>query len=136
MAVTRTRAALSVDHESLDAAHVTELLSVAPTESYEVGDPYARNTLRRTRSHWGLESPAVVDSSLEDQVRALLDVVLGRRDAVTQLSREGYRLTWTCFVEEHDGDGAVSLSSGLLGDLGVLPIDLWFDTYADSPTGA
>jgi hypothetical protein len=132
MAVTRTRASLAIQHDALAAHHVTDVLGIAPTESFEVGDAYARDMLTRDHSHWSLESPAPVDAPLEQQLRALLDVVAPTRAGLAMLAREDYRLTWTCFVEEDHGDGAVSLSSGLLAELGSLPVDLWFDSYADS----
>jgi hypothetical protein len=135
MAVIRTRAALAVQHDSRTAAHVTATLGLEPTESFEAGDPYARDTLTRAHSHWSLESPAG-DASLEEQLRALLDLVRPVGSALAALAAEGYRLTWTCFIEEHDGDGAVSLSSALLRDLGELPVDLWLDSFADTePSG-
>jgi len=52
--------------------------------------------------------------------------------ALRELRHDGYRLTWTCYVEEHDGDAAISLSAAILNDLGTLPIDLWVDTFADA----
>jgi hypothetical protein len=131
MAVTRTRAALAVQHEQLGAAAVTEALGLAATDSFEIGDPYARDTLVRAHSHWSLESPSD-SSSLEEQLKALHDVVASRRDALDALSAQGYSLTWTCFVEEDSGDGSWSLSSSLLRDLGALPVDLWVDSYADT----
>jgi hypothetical protein len=131
MAVTRTRAALAVQHERLGAAAVAEALGLAATDSFEIGDAYARDTLVRAHSHWSLESPS--DSpSLEPQLRALYEVVSPRRDALEGLSAQGYSLTWTCFVEEDSGDGAVSLSAAMLRDLGTLPVDLWVDSYADT----
>jgi len=45
-------------------------------------------------------------------------------------------LTWTCFVEEESGDGAVSLSAALLRDLGSLPVDLWIDCFSDTEPSA
>jgi len=43
MAVTRTRAALAVQHEQLAAAHVTAVLGLEPTDFFEIGDRYARH---------------------------------------------------------------------------------------------
>lgn len=131
MAVTGIRASLAVQHDSLTAAHVSEVLGIAPSESFELGDPYARETLAREHSHWALDSP--VDGDLETQLRALLDRLAPLHLALRGLRGEGYRLTWTCYVQEHDGDGVVSLSAALLNDLGTLPVDLWLDTYADTP---
>jgi hypothetical protein len=131
MAVTRTRAALAVQHEQLAAAHVTAVLGLEPTDVFEIGDRYARDTLSRAHSHWSLESPSE-DPSLERQLRTLHDVVAARADALRSLSAQGYALTWTCFVEEESGDGAVSLSASLLRDLGSLPVDLWIDSFADT----
>ena len=134
MAVTRTRAALAVQHESLGAQHVTDMLGIAPTESFEVGDAYARDSRRREHSHWALDSPADPDTaSLDDQLRVLLDRALPLRTQLQALRDEGYRLVWTCYVEECDGDGTVMLSSDLLRDLGALPVDLWVESYADTP---
>jgi len=131
MAVTRTRAALAVQHATLSAAHVTDVLGLAPTESFDTGDAYARDTRTRTHSAWSLESPSD-DPSLEVQLRALLDLVDSRGPALRALAAQGFQLTWTCWVEEADGDGAWSLTSALLRDLGALPVDLWFDSYADT----
>ena len=134
MAVTRTRAALAVQHESLAAQHVTDVLGVVPTESFEVGDAYARDSRRRAHSHWALDSPADPDTaSLDEQLRTLLDLVFPLRAQLQALRDEGYRLVWTCYVEECDGDGTVMLSSDLLRDLGALPVDLWVESYADTP---
>jgi hypothetical protein len=35
-------------------------------------------------------------------------------------------------VENHDGDGAFTLSAALVNDLGTFPADLWIDAYADT----
>ena len=56
--VIRTRASLAVQHDSLGAAHVSEVLGVAPTESFEIGEEFARGTRVRAHSHWALDSPA------------------------------------------------------------------------------
>jgi hypothetical protein len=130
MAVIRTRAALALQHESLGAAHVSETLGVEPTESFEIGDTFAHGTRVHEHSHWALDSPA--DGDLEIQLRALLDRLAPLHLALRELRHEGYRLTWTCYVEEHDGDAAISLSAAILNDLGTLPIDLWVDTFADA----
>lgn len=135
MAVTRTRAALAIQHESLGAQHVTEVLGMAPTESFEPGDPYARGSRRREHSHWALDSPADPDTaSLDEQLRVLADRLRPLAGRLQQLRDEGYRLVWTCYVEECDGDGAVMLSSGLLRDIAELPVDLWLESYADTPS--
>jgi hypothetical protein len=134
MAVIAARASLAVQHESRGIQRVTEVLGVTPTESFEAGEPYARGSRTREHSHWALDSP--VDGELEEQLRALLDRFLPHREALELLRREGYRLAWTCYVEECDGDGAVALSSDLLRDLGAVPVDLWIDSYADTPSTA
>jgi hypothetical protein len=131
MAVIGTRAALAVQHESLGAAHVSEVLGIEPSESFEIGDEFARGSRTRAHSHWALDSPA--EGDLEAQLRALLDRVAPLHRALRELRDEGYRLTWTCYVEERDGDGAVSLSAALLNDLGTLPADLWIESFADQP---
>ncbi|MBI1378348.1 MAG: DUF4279 domain-containing protein [Frankiales bacterium] len=131
MAVTRTRAALAVQHDTLGAAHVTAVLGLEPTDAFEPGEAYARDSMTRSHSHWSLESPSA-EPALEPQLRALLGVLAPHREALSALAQEGYRLTWTCFVEEDCGDGAVSLSAGLLAELGSMPVDLWVDSYADT----
>jgi len=130
MTVIRTRAALAVQHGSLDAAHVSEVLGIEPTESFEIGDQFARGSRVRSHSHWALDSPA--DGDLETQLRALLDRLSPLHRARRELSSDGYRLTWTCYVEDHDGDGSFTLSAPLLNDLGSLPVDLWVDTFDDA----
>ena len=130
MAVIRSRAALSAQHESLTAAHVSEVLGVEPTESFEVGDGFAGGTRTRDHSHWALDSP--VDGDLETQLRALLNRFEPLHLALRDLRDEGYRLTWTCYCEEGDGDGAITLSAGLINDLGTFPADLWIDAFADT----
>ena len=131
MAVIRTRAALAVQHGSLGAGNVSEVLGIEPTESFEIGDPFAQGTRAREHSHWALDSPA--DGDLETQLRALLDRLGPLHIALRDLRRDGYRLTWTCYVEEHD-EGAITLSAALLNDLGTFPADLWIDTFADAET--
>jgi hypothetical protein len=130
MAVTRTRAALSVQHERLGAGHVTATLGLEPTDSFEIGDSYARDTLTRAHSHWSLESPSP-EEAVGAQLQALYDVLSPRREALEVLVAQGYSLTWTCFVAEDAGDGAVLLPVALLRDLAALPIDLWVDSFAD-----
>ncbi len=134
MAVIRSRAALAVQHESLGAAHVSEVLGIEPTESFEIGDPFARGTRTREHSHWALDSP--VDGDLDAQLRALLNRLDPLHLALRDLRDEGYRLTWTCYCEEGDGDGAISLSAGLLNDLGTFPADLWIDAFTDAEPSA
>jgi hypothetical protein len=130
MAVIRSRAALTVQHDTLGAAHVSEVLGVEPSESYEIGDAFARGTRTREHSHWALDSPA--DGDLESQLRALLNRLEPLHLALRDLRDAGYRLTWTCYCEERDGDGAISLSAGLINDLGTFPADLWIDTFTDT----
>jgi hypothetical protein len=130
MAVIRSRAALAVQHESLGAAHVSEALGIEPTECFEIGDPFARGTRSREHSHWALDSPA--DGDLEAQLRALLNRLEPLHLALRDLRDEGYRLTWTCYCEERDGDGAIILSAGLINDLGTFPADLWIDTFTNT----
>ena len=130
MAVIRSRAALSLQHESLPAARVSEVLGVEPSESFEIGDTFARGTRVREHSHWALDSPS--DGDLESQLRALLNRLEPLHLALRDLHDEHYRLTWTCYVEEHDGDGAITLSAALVNDLGTFPADLWIDAYADT----
>jgi len=130
MAVIRSRAALTVQHDTLGAARVSEVLGIEPSESFEIGEAFARGTRARAHSHWALDSPA--DGDLESQLRALLNRLEPLHLALRDLHDEGYRLTWTCYVEEHDGDGAITLSAALLNDLGTFPADLWLDAYADT----
>jgi hypothetical protein len=114
---------------------VTDVLGLEPTESFEVGDPYARDSRRREHSHWALDSPADPEhAALDEQLRALVDRVRPLRTRLEELRDTGYRLVWTCYVEECDGDGTVMLSSALLRDLGELPVDLWVESYADTPS--
>jgi len=129
MAVIRTRAALEVQHESLGAANVSDVLGIRPTESFEIGDPFVHGTRVREHSHWALDSPA--DGDLEAQLRALLDRLEPLHIALRGLRRDGYRLTWTCYVEEHD-EGAITLSAALLNDLGTFPADLWIESFTDT----
>lgn len=130
MAVIGTRAALAAQHGTLPAHHVTEVLGVTPTESFDAGERYARGSRTREHAHWAVDS--TVDGDLEAQLRALVDRFLPLRERLELLAREGYRLAWTCYVEERDGDGVVTLSSALLADLGTLPVDLWIDSYAET----
>jgi hypothetical protein len=129
MAVIRSRAALTVQHDTLGAAHVSEMLGIEPSESFEIGDVFARGSRVHVHSHWALDSPA--DGDLESQLRALLNRLEPLHLALRDLRDEGYRLTWTCYCEERDGDGAISLSAGLINDLGTFPADLWIDTFTD-----
>ena len=129
MAVIRTRAALAVQHDSLGAANVSEVLGIEPTESFEIGDPFAQGTRAREHSHWALDSTA--DGDLETQLRALIDRLGPLHIALRDLRRDGYRLTWTCYVEEHD-EGAITLSAALLNDLGTFPADLWIESFTDT----
>jgi hypothetical protein len=130
MAVIRSRAALTVQHDTLGAAHVSEMLGIEPSESYEIGDSFARGSRTREHSHWALDSPA--DGDLESQLRALLNRLEPLHLALRDLRDEGYRLTWTCYCEERDGDGAISLSAAMINDLGTFPADLWIDTFTDT----
>jgi hypothetical protein len=119
-----------VQHESLGAARVSEVLGIEPSEYFEIGDAFARGTRTRDHSHWALDSPA--DGDVETQLRALLDRLEPLHLALRDLRDEGYRLTWTCYIEEHDGDGAISLSAALINDLGTFPADLWIDAFTDT----
>jgi hypothetical protein len=119
-----------MQHDSLGSAHVSEVLGIEPTESFEIGDSFALGTRTREHSHWELDSPSAGD--LEAQLRALLDRLQPLHLALRDLADEGYRLTWACFVENHDGDGAFTLSAALLNDLGTFPAELWIDAYADT----
>lgn len=131
VAVTRVYASLRIQHESLPARAVTERLGIAPSASFEVGDPFLRGTQARTHSSWSLDSSRSKEGDdLEGHLRELLDRLLPLRGHLADLAAQGYEMDWWCFIGEEDGQGGVALSEALLRDLAVLPVSLSLDIYA------
>jgi hypothetical protein len=131
VAVTRVYASLRIQHKVLPASAVTERLGIAPSDSFEVGDPFGRGTQSRTHSSWSLDSGGSREGDdLESHLRELLDRVLPLRAPLSDLAAEGYDMDWWCFIGEEDGQGGVTLSDALLRDLAVLPVSLALDIYA------
>ncbi len=132
MAITRTRASLVINHGTLSAQHVTAVLGIEPTRSFERGDPIAAG-LTREHSGWTLEGPPPDDGDdLEARLLHLVGLVRGNVGALNELSSEGYDMTWWCYISEADGQGGVSLSRATLRELADLPIDVNCDIYATS----
>jgi Domain of unknown function (DUF4279) len=132
VAVVRTFASLSIHHAELSARHVTDRLGIEPTTSFEHGDPYVRGTKLRTQSGWDLASDLPDDGGdLERHLRTLVDRLLPLRDIVEDLAVEGYRMKWSCFISEENGQGGFDLSHALVRDLALLPVDVWFDLYVE-----
>jgi Domain of unknown function (DUF4279) len=131
VAVVRTYASLSIHHAELSARHVTDRLGIEPTTSFEHGELYARSK-HRTQSGWDLASGLPGEGGdLEHHLRALVDRLLPVRDIAEELAAEGYRMKWSCFISEENGQGGIDLSYALIRDLALVPVDLWFDLYVE-----
>jgi len=127
----RTRASLVIEHATLTAAAVTQALDVAPTRSYERGDPVLPGSSVREHSYWVIDSGlADAGDDLESHLAALLARIAPRHDQVLELSAAGYRMSWLCFVSAADGQGRVRLSPEFLSQIADLPVGLGFDIYA------
>ena len=111
---------------------MTERLGIEPTTSFEHGDLYVRGTKQRAQSGWNLASgPPDDGEDLERHLRALVDRLLPLRAIVEELAVEGYRMKWSCFIAEENGQGGIDLSHTLIRDLALVPVALWFDLYVE-----
>ena len=140
--IVRSIATLAVDSGTHSAAGVTRALGIAPTSSFEIGDP-TRNALAgrapgavHGHAHWSFTADEnQIDDSDETgfaSLRVLIDVFRNKAEALASL-RPAYEtvIWWSGFSDSWQG-GFVMLPD-LLADLAALGCELYGTTYLAEP---
>ncbi|MET8258705.1 DUF4279 domain-containing protein [Micromonospora sp. NPDC005553] len=116
------------------AAHVTQLLGIQPSVSFEAGTPVgAKSAATHKECGWLLSSAESPESDVElaEPLEGLLDILGPVADRLWQLVEAGYQANWFCYVGSHATEHAVELDRDLLHRLLKLPGGLWLDVYGD-----
>lgn len=127
MALARCYATLRIWKAGTTSSEITDRLGIMPTFSHEVGDAGRSGHIRKG-AMWGLSTEHLGRTALAEHLSALLDQVEDRREALQELSDEGFTMDWFCLVDV-DGMGGVNLDADLLARLGTFPIHLDLDIY-------
>jgi hypothetical protein len=114
---------------------ITAILGIQPTKTWKRGDrvlPIAQNV--HHENGWILDSPLeVVNSTLEDQVIALLAIAVPRRDAFLRLPSDA-TVHVGCAVYGYAHRPIVSLSRDAICGIASLGASLGIDVYDLSTT--
>ena len=123
--------------ERLTAHAVTSRLGIAPSRAFEAEDQLSpRSSGVRSASLWLLSSGEIeAGVELNDQIRRLLAVLEPVKAELWDLTAQGYRANWFCYVASSPAEHAAELGRGLLTDLLALPGDLWLDICGEPQDG-
>lgn len=114
-----------------DPSVVTNLICLAPTKSWLVGDPiFNHPTATRSNTKWEFESPLPLESDVEDHIEALLSVleenVEGVSKAVEHFSAE---IRCTIYYYENSCNQGFNLSENVIARIAKLGLSIDFDLY-------
>jgi len=112
-----------------DPQIVTELMGIAPTESWIAGDPIpnAPNATRKY-SAWVLNSGLALDVHVDDQLVALLSLLIQRVDRV-KTTVERFPCWIRCAIYYVDFTPGINLSETVIRDTAALGLSIDFDLY-------
>jgi hypothetical protein len=130
--ITSDRASLAIYSETHPAAHVTGVLGLQPSRSYERGDRFGRG-LVRAGSGWFLDAPpADADATEDSRLDVLVRMLRGASPALARL-RENYdtEIGYTGFADsEH---GSFAFSAGTIAQLAELGCGLTGSVHLEEP---
>lgn len=127
-----TYATLRIYHRSADPETVGRILGLVATETQLSGQEYQHRQGVRTYpiSGWFLCSEHHLKSfDNTKHLVWLLDQLNGRVQLLAELREAGWWMDISCMWDSRYGHGGPTLPAPLLGRLGSLGIELWFDVY-------
>jgi len=115
---------------------VTELLGIAPTTAWAVGDAGPHGSARHL-ARWSLASPAGETATVEDQLAELLPPLEARAASVAETARQ-FDAGIECAAYFHEVNPGFHLDAALVARVAALGLSLDFDLYClgspDEPT--
>ncbi|MDR6841193.1 DUF4279 domain-containing protein [Pseudoxanthomonas sacheonensis] len=120
-------------HDTADPSEATKILGIEPTSSHLVGSRVSEKSTRtRKSSGWFLESAGNVDSlDARHHLDWLLDKMVGKEAAISQLLQQGYFVDICCRWDSQSGQGGPTMDPSHMKALGKLGVEFWFDIYFD-----
>ncbi|HEY9755118.1 MAG TPA: DUF4279 domain-containing protein [Oculatellaceae cyanobacterium] len=126
----RVRCTLSVSHESLVPAEVTEFLNLQPTQCH------GRNQLKTGRSvptrsgKWELNSQDLTDDTdVSTHVRWLIHTIFDKREQLLVLQQRGYRILLICRFGIAHWNTTITLPTETIAMLAQMNLPLELDIY-------
>jgi hypothetical protein len=128
MSCLETFATLRILSPTLVPAQIGAALGIEPTR-VAARDPSSRYRPRREHHFWAWSSEGQVDS-LDGlvHVRAVLDLLQGREQALAELRRAGCELDVSCYWVS-SGQGGPALDLDAMTRLAGLGLEIWWDVY-------
>ncbi|HQR35940.1 MAG TPA: DUF4279 domain-containing protein [Blastocatellia bacterium] len=120
---------LRILKDGLDVENVTTRLGISPSEHSSKSKSFSDEKRPKT-GVWFLSSKGIVPS--KDSARHLewlLDQLMPKQKALEDLRADGFLMDVSCYWLSAYGQGGPTLSPALMGNLGKLGLELWFDVY-------
>jgi hypothetical protein len=117
---------------------ISDRLGITPDRQFDRGSlmsPRSRTSARRDRNVWIRRSGLSDESDLADHVRALVELVGGRREELARLSADCDLELFLGFGSEN-GQGGCLLPAGLVAEVGALGLDIRLDLYPPESAAA
>ena len=127
----RTWATFRITGKRLDPERITQLLKLAPSESFKAGDPRGTTNLRWSHGYWGISSEGVIGSTdLEEHLEWLVSQLMSVKNELDEVrATGGIRADIFCYWESATGNGGPSFSPKLMERLALLDLELSLDIY-------
>ena len=131
MACVRTYATLRIFSRTTGPDELSEILGIQPTKT-RAQDPLSRRPVEREFSMWALSTKASLTSTDgQEHIDWLLNRMDESRAEFARLISLGCLMDVFCYFEI-DGQGGPSLTSGQMGRLSELGLDVTWDIYSGS----
>jgi Domain of unknown function (DUF4279) len=131
--MSETKGTIRVMGPDVEPDEVTRLLGLAPYRAHRAGATNIGRSGRRYadfhEGNWMYQTTLPRTASVDEQLQALVDLVLAREAAFVQLRARGHRLDLYLSVFEFAPDQGFTFPHQLLHTLGRLGFDLQFDLY-------
>jgi hypothetical protein len=123
------RVTLKITDFECSPEEISNLLGIKPTKQWERGDVIdLRVTRRRGNNGWMLASGLSTESSVQQQIKVLLEILLPRKERFMVLP-EGSRVAINCIIYTNHGRPDISLSVDIVSAIGSINAGLDFDLY-------
>ncbi|MGI5335917.1 DUF4279 domain-containing protein [Streptomyces sp. CA-181903] len=129
---------IRITSRTVTAGEISDRLGITADQQFErdsLMSPRNPAGARRETSVWIRESGLSDDSELTDHVRALVELVDGRREELASLSADCDLELCLGFGSEN-GQGGCVLPARLLAEVGALGLDVVLDLYPPGPVTA
>jgi Domain of unknown function (DUF4279) len=127
----RTWATFRISGKRLDPERITQLLKLAPSESFKAGDPRGTTSLRWSHGYWGISSEGLIESTdLEVHLEWLASQLLPVRNKLVEVrAASDIVADIFCYWESATGNGGPSFSPKLMERIAMLDLELSLDIY-------